>query len=375
MIKSVYSRRLKRTVYRLDARTRGKRIRKFFLKRTDAEAVAYKFRYDAIVKPFGLPTTLERPLLSDLCAKLVVDITNKREKTRTARVLTEFCSLLLTSIFVDEVTKADCKKYVDKRVRDGVKAQTIDRELNIIVAMFNQADNYFPALEQWHPPRMPRPKVRDGRRERIWSEHEIRVILGDLLAPKRDDESTESADARYRVGRKVQFCLLNGLRHSEMNLIAKTSIDWQARQVRIRQGKTGRFKVLGPLGRSSMEILREFCDASDSDLVFSRGGNVSLKFYRILKDACQRVVVPYGRDNPDGLVLHDARHTATTHLLESGVSPKTVQDWMGWSDKAFVLYYSHASKQSREQAGRSLERLAGASIVQQQAYRVADNPA
>ena len=229
--------------------------------------------------------------------------------------------------------------------------------------MFNHADNYFAALEQWHPPRMPRRKVRDGRRERIWSEHEIRVILGDLFAPKRDDESAESTVARYRVGRKVQVCLLNGLRHSEMNLIPKTSIDWQARQVRIRQGKTGRFKVLGRLGLTSMEILREFCDVSDSDLVFSRGGNIAPEFYHILKDACQRVGVRYGRDNPDGLVLQDARHTATTHLLESGVSPKTVQDWMGWSDKAFVLYYSHASKQSREHAGRSLERLAGASIV------------
>jgi integrase len=345
MIKQVYSRRLKRRIYRLDARTQGKRIRKFFLKRADAEAIAYKFRYDTIMKPFGLPTTLERPLLSDLCAKLEADITNKREKTRTARVLADFCSLLSFGVFVDEMTKADCKKYIDKRVRDGVKPQTIDRELNIIVAMFNQADNYFPALEQWHPPRIPRPKTSDGRRERVWSENEIRVILGDLLAPKRDDESAESAVARYRAGRKVQFCLLNGLRHSEMNLIPRTSIDWQARQVRIRQGKTGRFKVLGPWGPTSMEILREFCGASDSDLVFSRGGNVSPKFYRILKDSCQRVGVPYGRGNPDGLVLHDARHTATTHLLESGVSPKTVQDWMGWSDKAFVLYYSHASKQ------------------------------
>ena len=38
---------------------------------------------------------------------------------------------------------------------------------------------------------------------------------------------------------------------------------------------------------------------------------------------------------------------------------KTVQEWMGWSDKAFVLYYSHATKKSREEAGRSLEILAG----------------
>jgi hypothetical protein len=32
---------------------------------------------------------------------------------------------------------------------------------------------------------------------------------------------------------------------------------------------------------------------------------------------------------------------------------------MGWFDKAFVLYYSHATKQSREQAGNWLEQLAG----------------
>jgi integrase len=93
--------------------------------------------------------------------------------------------------------------------------------------------------------------------------------------------------------------------------------------------------------------------------VFSRSGNISPKFYRILQEACKCAGVPYGRKNPNGLVLHDARHTATTHLLENNVSPKTVQEWMGWSDKAFVLYYSHATKQSREKAGNSLEQLAG----------------
>jgi integrase len=109
-----------------------------------------------------------------------------------------------------------------------------------------------------------------------------------------------------------------------------------------------------------MAILREFYDTSKTDLVFSRSGNISPKFYPILREACKRAGVPYGRKNPNVLVLHDARHTATTHLLESNVSPKTVQEWMGWSDKAFVLYYSHATKRSREEAGRSLEILAGA---------------
>ena len=274
-------------------------------------------------------------------------------------MLADFCNLLTPGLCVDEVTKADCKRYIDKRLRDELKPQSIDRELNIIVAMFNQAENYFPALDQWRPPRIPRPKIIDGRRERTWSEHEIKVVLGELFAPKREDEQVQSAIARYRVGRKVQFCLLNGVRHSEMNLIPKTGINWDARQVRIRQGKTGNYKVIGPLGPTSMEILREFYDASKMDLVFSGSGNIAPKFYRILREACESAGVPYGRSTPDGLVLHDARHTATTHLVESNVSPKTVQEWMGWSDKAFVLYYSHATKQSREHAGQSLEKLAG----------------
>jgi integrase len=66
-----------------------------------------------------------------------------------------------------------------------------------------------------------------------------------------------------------------------------------------------------------------------------------------------------GKNTPGGLILHDARHTATTHMLDDGVSPKTVQEWMGWADSSFVPYYSHATKKSREEAGRSLERRFG----------------
>ena len=348
MIKQVYSRRLKRNVYRLDTRlSNGIRFRKFFLKRSDAEAVAYKIKHDAYNPTLRIIDNLRSSDTVRVGQTIRRRHPEFRERTRARRVLADFCKLLVPDLCVDEVTKADCKKYIDKRKHDGLKPQSIDRELNIIVAMFNQAENYFPALEQWRPPRIPRPKILDGRRERIWGEHEIKVILGQLFAPKRDDEQVQSAIARYRVGRKVQFCLLNGLRHSEMNLIPKTGINWEARQVRIKQGKTGNYKVIGPLGPTSMAILREFYDASKTDLVFSRSGNISPKFYRILREACERAGVPYGRKNPNGLVLHDARHTATTHLLESNVSPKTVQEWMGWSDKAFVLY-THMRRSNQE---------------------------
>ena len=146
MIKQVYSQRLKRNVYRLDTRlSNGIRFRKFFLKRSDAEAVAYKIKHDASTRRFGLSITLDRPILSELARRYADDIQNSRERTRAKRVLADFCKLLVPDLCVDEVTKADCKKYIDKRKHDGLKPQSIDRELNIIVAMFNQAENYFPA--------------------------------------------------------------------------------------------------------------------------------------------------------------------------------------------------------------------------------------
>lgn len=361
MITVVFSKRHKRKMYQLDATPpNGRRFKRYFFRRSDAEAVAYKIKHDALARRYGLPATTERPFLSDLIEKRLEVIRNRNEHTRATRVLNGLLNVLPSAICVDEVTKAGIQLYVQKRQRDGLKAQSIHRELNIIAATLNEVDIYYPQLEQWRPPRIARPKIIGGRRERVWTDDERNAVLRELFAPRGDGEQEQVVKARIRVGFKVQFCLLNGVRHSEMNLIRmQGDIDWKARTVRIRQGKTGNYKTIGPLGKTSIDILKFFHGASESPYVFSRGGNITPKFYRILKAACGRAGVLYGKNTPGGLVLHDARHTATTHMLEDGVSPKTVQEWMGWSDSAFVLYYSHATKKSREHAGRSLERRFG----------------
>ena len=88
MIKQVYSRRLKKNVYRLDTRlTHGIRFRRFFLKRSDAEAVAYKIKHDATTRRFGLSVALDRPMMSELAERYADDIQNSRERQRAKRVL------------------------------------------------------------------------------------------------------------------------------------------------------------------------------------------------------------------------------------------------------------------------------------------------
>lgn len=363
VITPYFSKRYGKRRYLLDVTLRsGQRIRHSFDKKSDAEAVQVKYKHDDVSRRYGLPTAAEQPFLSDLIEKRLTAYKGA-ELTRTTRVFAGLARVLPDGICVVEVSKAGIQKYVEKRFDDGLKAQSIDRELNPIAAMFNSVDLYFPQLEQWRPPKMPRPKIVGGRRERIWSDHEIKVVLGELYAPRRDGEQLQSAVARHKVGRIVQFCLLNGVRTGEMAKIRKRDVNWQSHKVRIEQGKTGNVKVIGPLAGKAMQILEECCSASETEFVFFRGKNIPPKFYKTLARACERAGVLYGKNTPGGLVLYDSRHTATTHMLESGVSPATVKEWMGWADSSFVLYYSHATEKSREKAGRSMERLAGKKIA------------
>jgi hypothetical protein len=73
-----------------------------------------------------------------------------------------------------------------------------------------------------------------------------------------------------------------------------------------RQGKIGNNKTIGPLDATSIEILKEFCASREGEYVFSRGGNITPKFYKILRRACRRAGVLYGKNTPGGLVLHDS---------------------------------------------------------------------
>jgi integrase len=85
------------------------------------------------------------------------------------------------------------------------------------------------------------------------------------------------------------------------------------------------------------------------------GGGHRPKFYRILREACEACGIPYGRDISGGLVLHDARHSATTRMLQAGVDLDTVGSITGHSDRALILYYGHATRDSKRRAAEALE--------------------
>jgi integrase len=305
-----------------------------------------------------------------LIEKRLASIENPREQVRATRVLQDLVKIFAEdreppapNIRVDQVTTADILLYVNKRRKDGLLAQSINRELNIIAATLNAAQTFYPQLAQWITPKMPRPKASKARRERIYTKAEKTSLLGYLLAPRKDGEQYQAYKARRRVGLQYQFAFLTGMRHGELDNVRKEHVDFEAKSMKVFGHKTqfvsNPTRYIQPQTETMLAILHEFYDASETDYVFSRSGNTIPSFYRISREAHSACGIPYGRKIPGGATFHDTRHTATTRMLQGGADLSTIQTFTGHSDETMVLYYSHSTPESRSKASAILEEYAG----------------
>jgi integrase len=352
----------------------GRRKREHgFMTESDAVAAVGKIRKDEKDRAYGYVSVSDVPLVTDLVERRKESITDPREKSRSTRILGDLLSVLDPSLKVTELKTAHVELFVKKRLADGLKPQSVDRELNSVAACLNSVKRLYPQLDQWVHPEIPRPKAPKGRRERLITGEEKKTLHAYLLAPRRFDERSRNvAEARRRVGLKLQFALLSGMRHGEMNKLKKEHIDWDGMRLKVLGTKTQ--YVANPtryvrVTKTMAAILREFIASGETDFVFTRSGHESPKFYEILRRACEDCSIPYGREVADGLTFHDARHTATTRMLQAGLDLATIQSVTGHSDKSMVLYYSHATPETSARASDVLEAYAGDESLAEQAEK------
>lgn len=91
-----------------------------------------------------------------------------------------------------------------------------------IAATLHQAGDFFPELEQWKAPKIPRPKVVNSRRERVVEPDEFARLIQVLTRPPDAQDGAREYDrrtayiARLRVAHIFQFAMATGMRHSEI---------------------------------------------------------------------------------------------------------------------------------------------------------------
>ena len=376
MIKKVYSNR-NRPGWKYDAAKRkhyswhfdirladGRRKKESgFLSKADVEAAVARIRLLEKEMKYGFVTQpKDIPNLEEICRKKLDLTPNRHELARATRVLHIFCDEAQVKRATD-VQSAHMQKFVDRRRKDGVSPQSINRELNIISAALHSAVIHFTALENWVVPRIPRPKHSKRRRERVITSDEVTRVLNWLYTPRRVGETSQRAANRRTVGHVFRFALLTGARKGEICGLRWDYIDWQAGVLQVvgtktqnRSEQTVRYlKITNTLA----EILNERKARSVGDFVFTLAGGEVTHYYEILTEACRVTGVPYGRARAGGLVTHDARHTAVTRMLQGGQDLATIGSITGQSDRTMILHYGHASQESRDRAMTVLDDFAG----------------
>lgn len=334
-----------------------------FATRGDAEAAVGRIRQAEKDKKYGFTRASAQPLVSDLVERRLASIYNPRELTYSKRVLGAFLAVLPAGLRVPELAPPHGQLFVERRLAAGLQPQSVSRELNSVVACLNAARTFFPQLEQWVPPRLPRPKYSKRRRERVITAEEVQKLLAHLLAPRQEGERESATRARRHVGLVVRFALLTGMRHGEISQLRWDHLDRRALSLKVIGTKTQNVsnptRYITPLTPTMLEIIDERRRRSSTPFIFTHAGVESPKFYTVLRKACEACGIPYGQKTPGGFVLHDARHTATTRLLQAGVDLSTIQSITGHSDEVMILYYGHATTESRQRAAAALEAYAG----------------
>jgi integrase len=337
----------------------ARRQERGFFTKQDAEAAVKALRSRG-------PRASRSPHLIELFQKKLDDMQPGPERSRAKRVFTDFLNCAGDKkIKVIDVKKVHFKTYTTQRMKAGVSAATVRREIVPIAAALNKAGEYFEALEDHRPAKIPWPQVPRARKHKTISAEERAAILNYLLGPRRlIEHMPKMYEARRRTGVFLQFCLLTASRPGEIAQLQRSNIDWNAGTVSIVGTKTRKtdpdpVRVL-QITPTMAAILRERESKAFGDYLFFRGGKITAKSYAMLKEACEANDIPYGRKLIDGITFHTARHTATTELSRSGlVDTRTVGEFTGHADESMILYYTHAHPEMMQKAADHLEKQMG----------------
>jgi len=230
---------------------------------------------------------------------------------------------------IDNITPLDIEKYRSERLKTGVTKSTVNREMTILIKMFNLAID-------WNlTDRNPAAKVR------LFSEKDTqkeRILL-------REEEARLLKACPAHLRPIVVVALHTGMRRGEILGLRWRQVDLDRRQLRVENTKSGKNRLI-PINNVlwlEFEALRAY--AGPSGLVFANP-RTRLQFTEVKKSfrsSCQAAGI-------EGLRFHDLRHTFATRLIEAGADIISVKELLGHFSVRLTQRYTHPSQDQKRRA-------------------------
>ena len=243
-----------------------------------------------------------------------------------ANLVPYFGECLLT-----EITSYLVEKYQGKRLKDGVKKSTVNRELACMKKLFNKAID-------WEYVKVnPVLKVdffseTENRKERVLSMDEEKKLLE--FSPEH-------------LKPIVVTALQTGMRRREILMLKWENVNLNDGCARVPKeiSKSGRDRVINFNGMLKAELLKQKKSDSKSPFVFvnHKTGKPFRDIKKAFRGACERAGI-------EGLRFHDLRHTYATRLAEMSVPLPTIKELLGHSKVMMTERYTHSSEEQKKKA-------------------------
>ena len=263
------------------------------------------------------------------------------------------------------ISPAVIDRWVAKRLRDGKKGSTINRDLSVLSGALSKACTWDFLLSN------PVRKVQKCRVDklpvtRFLSESERTRLI--LALRRRDLDRRKARLSANRHRRKRGYPLLppigrysdhltptvlinlnTGLRRGELLSMTWKNVDLDRRLLTVPglNTKNHQSRVVN-LNSEAVTVFTRWKRQSSGSFVFANADGKPLKY---LKTAWSRVL---RMAEIQDFRWHDLRHTFASNLVINGVDLNTVRELMGHSDIAMTLRYAHLSSEHKAEAVEKL---------------------
>ena len=308
------------------------------------------------------------PLLKEVFEIHAPKISKPHQRKIFERVSSVLLALLPANIKINELKKAHFQKYIDLRLSQfgkqtykPVLPETIDKELYAVSSALRAAPLYFPELENYQKPVLPKAssgKRKRRRRERLVDKTgELDKLLTELRKPRTGKQTMEVEKHRRRLADDLEFRFETGLRRKEVARLKVKQFDpaenclWD-----VIRWKTGTVTKYFPLPVRAREIIEKRLTSGADEFIFTTDGEPVDSDYRTLKTVCNRIGINYGRFRTDGFTAHDFRHNFATEIIQH-TDIKTAQEFLGHSNIKQTSDYLHTTKSRMREAIKKSERI------------------
>lgn len=235
---------------------------------------------------------------------------------------------------LDAIKANDIERYKATRKSNGAKPATINRELAILSHIFSKALEW-----EWIDKK---PIIRRNREDNARMTYLTAEQAGHFLDVAKKDRNPQ-------VYLFASIALETSMRRMEILSIRLSDIDLDRKVIYIPKAKAGRREQ--PISATVIDAVKPYVEAGESEWLFpSRGTRKSDSGHtNWLETAYRRVVVAAGFD-PSEVLRHTLRHTAITHMVQSGIDLPTVMRLSGHKTLAMVARYSHQNGEHIQEA-------------------------